>query len=294
MVGQYGTFGGVEVVRAYWSPQLDEVAYDVTIPGVEDGATQRGVPASALRPYPGQELPLPPSYQQASPAAPVAISTGGGGGGAAPGSLLAAAAAANAARPTAVVLPSGANNGLPEAAPSSEAGVGSLMATMKSVMFELGASAAAGAAAAVAEASQSNQLAFVDAANAQVLALEEQKAVAIAAEQFEEAARLRDDIAALRRAQLTVNPGSGLGGLSAALLAGSAAAGGGAPEPAASPEQSAPEAAVAPAAPAAAKLRLRGADLTEADRSAFGALANTISQHLKTLNGKLLHVFLNS
>jgi RNA polymerase primary sigma factor len=31
------------------------------------------------------------------------------------------------------------------------------------------------------------------------------------------------------------------------------------------------------------ELRLRGADLTEADRSAFGALANTISQHLKTL-----------
>ncbi|MGN5507507.1 hypothetical protein, partial [Campylobacter coli] len=28
------------------------------------------------------------------------------------------------------------------------------------------------------------------------------------------------------------------------------------------------------------ELRLRGADLTEADRSAFGALANTISQHL--------------
>jgi RNA polymerase primary sigma factor len=31
------------------------------------------------------------------------------------------------------------------------------------------------------------------------------------------------------------------------------------------------------------ELRLRGADLTEDDRSAFGALANTISQHLKTL-----------
>jgi RNA polymerase primary sigma factor len=31
------------------------------------------------------------------------------------------------------------------------------------------------------------------------------------------------------------------------------------------------------------ELRLRGADLTEADRSAFGALATTISQHLKTL-----------
>ena len=260
MVGQYGAFGGVEVIRAYWSPQLDEVAYDVIIPGVESDAAQRGVPASALRPYPGQELPLPPSYQQAPQLARIGTAAGGGG---APGSLLAVAAAANAARPTAA--PSTAN-GLPwqaqglaaaAAAAAAEPGVGSPMATMKGVMFELAAAAAAaGAAAAVAEASQQNQVAFVEASNAQLAALQENKAAAIAAERFEEAARLRDGIAALRRAQLTANPSSGLSGLSAALLGGSAAAAGqGEPEAAASPQE-VPEVA---AAPAAAKLRLRGA-----------------------------------
>ena len=71
-------------------------------------------------------------------------------------------------------------------------------------MYELGAAAVAGSAATTAEAKDRQQASFVRASAAQLALLAEEKASAIAAERYEEAARIRDEMAVLQRKQFGV------------------------------------------------------------------------------------------
>ena len=207
MVGPHGVFGGVEVIRAYWSQQGDEAVYDVVIPGVEEGLVQAGVPASRLRPYAGQTLPRPPSFHQPEPQrvqGPPARHRlelqrlGEQPGWPNPSTKSVAGISEMSAK---------LSSGMPQGPTVPWDDQGGFLSLMKHAMFELGAAAAAGAAAATIEAQEQQQALIANACAAQLAVLEERKAIAIAAEQYEEAANIRNEMMRLQRKQFSVENG---------------------------------------------------------------------------------------